>query len=201
MGRGPSGLQSSGPALVVGLGNPGAEYEATRHNVGAQAVSLLARRGASQLRSARAMRCLVSEVRIGGRRVTLAFPQTYMNDSGAVLAALLRRAGVEDLSSLFVLHDELDLPSGVVRLKVGGGTAGHNGLRSMAAHLHSLDFARVRIGIGRPPGRMDAAAYVLKAPRGEEREVLAGAVETAADAVEVALSEGVAAAMNRFNAA
>ncbi len=196
--NGPGDLDES-PVLVVGLGNPGAEYERTRHNAGANAVEVLAQRNGEKLRPIKGMRCLAAEVRMAKRRVTLAFPQTYMNDSGVVMSSLMRRAGVPDPSGVFVLHDELDLPLGVVRVKLGGGIAGHNGLRSLQAHLHSLAFVRIRIGIGRPPGRMQGAAYVLKAPRGEEAEAQAAAIETAADAVEVAISQGVAAAMNRFN--
>src|SRR5690349_11767207 len=122
--------------LVVGLGNPGAEYERTRHNVGAEVVELLARRYGGKLKKGRE-RALVDEVRIDGKRVALAFPQTYMNDSGLSVSPLVRRYGIEDLARLVVVHDELDLPVGVVRVKEGGGLAGHNGLRSIKAHLKS----------------------------------------------------------------
>lgn len=186
--------------LAVGLGNPGAEYEGTRHNVGAEAVRLLAaRHGARSL--ARASRSLTTEVRLGGRILALAVPLTFMNESGAAMGPLVRRYGVETMSALVVVHDEMDLPAGRVKVKVGGGTAGHNGLRSIQAHLHDTGFVRVRIGIGKPPGRQAGVDYVLRPPRKAERAVLDVAVEEAADAVEEMLASGVEVAMNRFNAA
>lgn len=122
-----------------------------------------------------------------------------MNESGAAAQALVRRASIEDLWKLVVVHDELDLPVGVVRVKKGGGTAGHNGLRSIEAHLHSLEFVRVRIGIGKPPGRMPGADYVLRRPPKGEREELDVAIEHAADAVALVLDQGPEAAMNALN--
>ncbi|HET9733298.1 MAG TPA: aminoacyl-tRNA hydrolase [Acidimicrobiales bacterium] len=183
----------------MGLGNPGPEYEATRHNVGAQTVALLADRHGARLRSSKE-ESLAAEVSVGGRRLALAFPQTYMNDSGRAVARLVRRFGVTDLRHLVVVHDELDLPAGTVRVKAGGGHAGHNGLRSIHTHLHDDGYLRVRIGIGRPPGRQSGADYVLKAPGKADREALAVARECAADAVEAILSDGADAAMNRYNA-
>jgi len=187
--------------LVVGLGNPGAEYAGTRHNVGADVVELLATRHGERLRKARE-RSLVAELRLGGRRMALAFPQTYVNDSGLAAAALVRRFGIpaDGLDRLVVVHDELDLPVGRLQVKLGGGLAGHNGLKSIKAHLHSDAFSRVRIGIGKPPGRAEGADHVLRAPTRSERGELAVVVEEAADAVELILAEGPAAAMNRFNA-
>ncbi len=186
--------------VVVGLGNPGAEYAGTRHNVGAEVVALLARRHGGRLRKGKE-RALVGEVRVEGHLVALAFPQTYMNDSGLAVAPLVRRFGIppEHLDRLVVVHDELDLPVGRIRVKVGGGLAGHNGLKSIKAHLHRDDFCRVRIGIGKPPGREQGVDHVLKAPGKAERAELAVAVEEAADAVETILLDGPAAAMNRFN--
>jgi PTH1 family peptidyl-tRNA hydrolase len=184
---------------VVGLGNPGREYEGTRHNVGAETVGALARRHGGRLRPARRERALADEVRVGGRRLALAFPQTFMNESGMSVAPLVRRFGIDDLSRLVVVHDELDLPVGRVKVKLGGGLAGHNGLKSIRAHLHSDAFTRVRIGIGKPPGRQEGVDHVLRRPGRAEREELAVAVEEAADAVETILAEGVVAAMNRFN--
>ena len=140
-------------------------------------------------------------MRVGGRRLALAFPQTYMNESGMAVAPLVRRFGIDDLERLVVVHDELDLPVGRIRVKVGGGLAGHNGLRSIKAHLHSDAFCRIRIGIGKPPGRREGVDHVLRAPGKAERELLAVAIEEAADAVEAILAEGPAVAMNRFNAA
>ena len=136
-----------------------------------------------------------------GKRVVLAFPQTYVNDSGLSVAALVRRHSIEDLRRLVVVHDELDLPVGRVKLKLGGGTAGHNGLKSIQAHLHDNGFVRVRIGVDKPPGRMAGADYVLRKPGKAERQSLDVATEVAADAVEAIATEGVAAAMNRFNTA
>jgi PTH1 family peptidyl-tRNA hydrolase len=123
-----------------------------------------------------------------------------VNESGVAVAGLVRRYGVTDLSRLVVIHDELDLPVGRIRVKLGGGTAGHNGLRSIQAHLHDNGFARVRIGIGKPPGRREGADHVLGPPRRSERAELDVAVQEAADAVEVMLDEGVDVAMRRFNA-
>ncbi len=147
----------------------------------------------------KADRSLVSEVRIDGRRVALAFPQTYMNESGSAVGRLVRRHGIVDLARLVVVHDELDLPVAKVRVKLGGGTAGHNGLRSIQAHLRDNGFARVRIGVGKPPGKQFGADHVLRPPSKSERTELEVAVQVAADAVESILVDGVPAAMNRFN--
>ncbi len=139
-------------------------------------------------------------MRVDGRRLALAFPQTYMNESGRAVAPLVRRFGIEDLSRLVVVHDELDLPLGTVRVKAGGGLAGHNGLRSIKAHLHTDEFSRVRIGIGKPPGgKEQGAEHVLKAPGKKVREELDVSIEIAADAVECILQEGLSVAQNRFN--
>lgn len=185
--------------MAVGLGNPGAELAASRHNAGADTVLLLCERHGERLRASRA-HALVAEARVGPRRLALAFPQTYMNDSGLAVAALVRRFGIEDLARLVVVHDELDLPLGVVRVKAGGGLAGHNGLRSIKAHLHTDAFSRVRIGIGKPPGGKEhGVEHVLRAPGKRDRAELAVSVEIAADAVECILAEGVPSAQNRFN--
>lgn len=193
---------------MVGLGNPGAEYEGTRHNAGADAVAALAIRHGGRLKSEKGLRSLACEVRIAGRRVLLAVPLTYMNESGLAVAPLVRRAGIDAegtasaagiASRLIVVHDELDLPSGRVKVKAGGGTAGNNGLKSIHRHLHTDEYLRVRIGIGKPPGRQPGADYVLKRPGAAERTILDVAVEQAADAVEAIAAEGVEAAMNRVN--
>ena len=184
--------------LVVGLGNPGDEYAGTRHNVGADVIALLSERHGGRLRAGKEL-ARSGEVRIGGRLVALAFPQTYMNESGRSVSALVRRHGIEDLHRLVIVHDELDLPVGRIQVKEGGGIAGHNGLRSIRDHLHSTDFLRVRIGIGHPPGRTEGADYVLRRPSKAEREELAVVVQEAADAVEAILGDGAAVAMNRFN--
>ena len=160
-------------------------------------MALLAARGGERLRRGREQ-ALVAEVRLGGRRLALAFPQTWMNESGRSVQALLRRHDV-GVDRLVVVHDELDLPTGRVKVKVGGGLAGHNGLKSLKAHLRDDAFMRVRIGVGRPPGRGTGADYVLSRPGKAERAELDVAVEQAADAVELILAEGVDRAMARTN--
>ena len=183
--------------LVVGLGNPGAKYAASRHNVGAETVELLARRHGGALRKGKE-RARVDEVRVGDRRVALAVPLTYMNDSGEAVRPLVRRYGVEP-QQLVVVHDELDLPVARLQVKVGGGLAGHNGLRSIVAHLHSDDFLRVRIGVEKPVSKERGADHVLRPFSKRERAEIDVTIEEAADAVEVIVTEGVERAMNRFN--
>jgi peptidyl-tRNA hydrolase, PTH1 family len=161
-------------------------------------VKVLAARHGVALRKGKE-RALVAEARIGGQLVALAFPQTFVNLSGESVARLVRRYGIDDLSRLVVVHDELDLPSGRVKIKEGGGTAGHNGLESIRAHVHSGAFLRVRVGIGKPPGRQEGADYVLRRPKKAEQVELDVAVVEAADAIELLLREGVAVAMNRVN--
>lgn len=184
--------------LVVGLGNPGAEYAGTRHNVGAEVVALLAERHGGRLKAGRE-RSLSGEVRIGIHRVALAFPQTFYNESGNAVAALLRRHGIDDLHRLVVVHDEMDIPIGKLKVKVAGGLAGNNGLKSIKAHLKDDDFVRIRIGIDKPPGRQQGADHVLRRPGKTERAELDVVVAEAADAVEHILVEGAEAAMARFN--
>jgi PTH1 family peptidyl-tRNA hydrolase len=184
--------------IVVGLGNPGADYAHTRHNVGADAVELLADRHGGRLKASKE-RALVAEVRIGTARVVLAFPQTFYNEAGSAARMLVERHGVEDLSRLVVVHDEMDLPPGKLKVKVGGGLAGNNGLKSIKAHLGSAEFVRVRIGIGKPPGRQEGADHVLRRPAKAERAELDVAIAEAADAVEAILAEGAEAAQTRFN--
>lgn len=184
--------------LVVGLANPGAEYEGTRHNVGAEVIRLLADRHGASLRKGKE-RALVDEVRVGDQRLALAIPLTYMNLSGEAVAPLVRRHGIDDPERLVIVHDELDLPVGRLKLKLGGGLAGNNGLKSVKAHLHTADFARIRIGIGKPPGRTQGVDHVLKRPGKADRAELDVVVAEAADAVEMILSDGFAAAMNRYN--
>ena len=183
----------------MGLGNPGREYAGSRHNAGADVIALLAERHGGTLKRSKE-RSLMAEVRVQDKRLALAFPQTYMNESGLAVAPLVRRFGIDDLSRLVIVHDELDLPLGAVKVKDGGGLAGHNGLRSIKAHVHSDGFARVRIGIGKPPGGKDQGAdHVLRSPGKKVREQLDVSVEIAADAVETILLEGLSVAQNRFN--
>ncbi|MGA7418928.1 MAG: aminoacyl-tRNA hydrolase [Acidimicrobiales bacterium] len=188
---------------MVGLGNPGAEFAGTRHNVGAEALALLAERHGGRPKVEKGLHAAATTVTIDGRRVMLAVPTVYMNESGVAVAPLVRRAGLIEhggLTALVVMHDELDLPSGRVKLKVGGGNAGHNGLKSIDNHLHGNGYLRVRVGIGKPPGRQPGADYVLKRPGKAEREGLEVAEALAADSVEAIVSEGIEVAMNRFNA-
>jgi len=185
--------------LIVGLGNPGKDYARTRHNVGQQVVDELARRRGDTLRAGRD-NALVAESRLGDERVVLAFPLTYMNDSGQAVRALVRRYGIEDPARIVVVQDELDLAPTVVRVKAGGGLAGHNGLRSIVQHLGTQDFLRVRIGVGKPPGGKDRGAdHVLGRMPSKLREAYDVAVQEAADAVELIVTEGVDAAMRRYN--
>ena len=132
---------------------------------------------------------------LAGRRVALAVPTTYMNDSGSSVRSLATRFGIDEPESIVIVHDELDLPPGTVRLKAGGGLAGHNGLRSVKSHLHSSDFLRVRIGVGKPPSAAEGASHVLRRPPKAVRELLAASVQTAADAVERIAADGMDAAM------
>ena len=198
--RGPRAERTGTPAdyLVVGLGNPGDEYALTRHNVGADVVELLARRQGAKLRKAKKEHALVDEVRIGTSRVALAVPLTYMNDSGQAVQALARRFGV-DADRIVIVHDELDLPVAELRVKSGGGLAGHNGLKSIKQHLHDDRFARVRIGVGKPQSREQGANHVLNRFSKRERSEVDVTVERAADAVETIVTDGVDTAMNHFN--
>jgi PTH1 family peptidyl-tRNA hydrolase len=188
-----------GPALVVGLGNPGPDYAPTRHNVGFRVVELLAARAGGGRFSKHRSNADVLEGRLAGRRVVLAKPRTYMNVSGGPVTALVRYFSVEP-AELVVVHDDLDLGFGVVRLKRGGGEGGHNGLRSISQSLGTKDYLRVRFGIGRPPGRQDPADFVLKRFSGAEAKELDLAVDLAADAAEALLSDGLEPAQNRFHA-
>jgi len=184
--------------LVVGLGNPGNQYEGTRHNIGVEVVHELVERYGGKLKTSREA-AHTDELRVGKHRVAVAFPQTFMNRSGESVRLLVRRYGIEDLERLVVVHDELDLEPGRFKVKVGGGLAGHNGLKSIRDHVHSTDFVRLRIGVGKAPGRMQGADWVLKRPGKEDRQLLDEIVETAADAAEMLLVEPAVAVMNRFN--
>jgi PTH1 family peptidyl-tRNA hydrolase len=189
-----------GDLLVVGLGNPGTRYAGTRHNVGADAVTLLAHREGMRLRPDTKVSASTGNVRLDSTRVHLAVPTTYMNDSGRAMSQLLRRYGPLDWDRIVVVHDELDLEPGVLKVKSGGGLAGHNGLRDIATHLGSQDFARIRIGVGKPPSGSHGATWVLSKVSGGDRSVLSESVERAAVAVQTIATEGVATAMQSFNA-
>jgi PTH1 family peptidyl-tRNA hydrolase len=183
--------------LVVGLGNPGSEYAKTRHNVGAEVVELLARRHGAALRKGKE-RALADEVRIEGKRVALAIPLTYMNDSGDAVRLLAHRYGVS-AEQIVVVQDELDLPVAALKLKNGGGLAGHNGLRSIKAHLHTDAFLRVRIGVSKPESKERGADHVLNKFGKRERAEVDVTIEQAADAVEAIVRDGIEAAMNQYN--
>lgn len=188
--------------LVIGLGNPGEKYRRTRHNVGVEVVELLAKRHDTTLKAGRD-NSLIGEARFGtgidAERVVLAFPLTFMNESGRAVAALIRRYGIELPEQIIVVHDELDLDPGGLKLKNGGGLAGHNGLRSITQHLKTQDYLRVRIGVGKPPNKDRGASHVLTRVPARQREVLDVAVAEAADAVEMIVDDGIDAAMNRYN--
>ncbi len=170
--------------LIVGLANPGSEYEGSRHNVGGDALRLVVQRRGGQLTLERRQRALSVTLPTPRGPVTLAVPTTFVNESGAALAPLLRRTSIDDLSELVVVHDELDLEPGRLQLRFGGGLAGHNGLRSIAQALGTQDFARLRIGVGKPPSKEQGADYVLRRPSGARREAQRVDVELAADAIE-----------------
>ena len=183
--------------LVVGLGNPGAEYIRTRHNVGAEVVELLATRHGARLRKGKE-RALADEVTIAGVRIALAVPLTYMNDSGDAVRLLAHRYGVEP-TQIVIVHDELDLPVAALKLKAGGGLAGHNGLRSIKAHLHSDEFLRVRVGVGKPVSKERGVDHVLNKFAKAERVEIDVSIQQAADAVEAIARDGITAAMNACN--
>ncbi|MBV9206576.1 MAG: aminoacyl-tRNA hydrolase [Actinobacteria bacterium] len=187
--------------IIVGLGNPGPEYAGNRHNAGQMVTALLAGRAAGSGARFRAHRSGndIAEGRLAGAPVTLARPRSYMNVSGRPVAALAAFYKVPP-DRLVVVHDELDIPPGAIRLKLGGGDNGHNGLRSITQALGTRDYYRIRFGIGRPPGRMDPAVYVLRDFTTAERKDLPFFIDRAADATEALISEGLAAAQNTYHA-
>jgi PTH1 family peptidyl-tRNA hydrolase len=186
------------PYLVVGLGNPGPSYAGNRHNAGAMVVDLLAERLGGRFKAHKG-RADVVEGRLGGQRVVLAKPRSYMNTSGGPVASL-RQFYKVPLDHVVVVHDELDLPYGTVRLKLGGGDNGHNGLRSITGSAGGKEYLRVRFGVGRPPGRQDPADFVLRDFSAAERKDLGVYVDRAADAVEALVAQGLESAQNAFHA-
>lgn len=184
--------------LVAGLGNPGERYARTRHNIGRIVVERLASDDGERLRKVRFLPVERAEVRIGDERVVLAVSTAYMNESGPSYASLAKKLGVAP-DRVVAVHDELDVTAGTLRIKTGGSTAGHNGLRSLERALRSRDFHRVRIGIGRPPGRQDPADFVLAPVPARDLEDLIALADHAADAVRAVIRDGVAAAQDRFN--
>ena len=188
--------------LVVGLGNPGQEYARTRHNLGRMAIAELAERYGAHL-SAHKAGALAAQVRLGGpgspRRAVIATPTSYMNESGGPVKALALYYGV-DPDRIVILHDDIDIPFGHIRLKIGGGDAGHNGLRSITSALRTPKYYRVRIGAGRPAGHKTAAGYVLAPMRGEQAEELPLVLADAADAVEMLSEKGLTLTQTKYHA-
>ncbi len=187
---------SEGPWLAVGLGNPGDRYASTRHNVGQMSIAQLADGEGERLKATRKVRCDVADIRVGLRRLVLATPHSYMNESGGPVSAVLQYYGVEP-ARLIVLQDEIDLPFGALRVKFGGGDNGHNGLKSIRKSLGTGDWYRVRIGVGR--GRGDAADHVLAKFARHEAADLADLLDRAAGCTELLVTEGLEAAQNRYN--
>ncbi|HET8880445.1 MAG TPA: aminoacyl-tRNA hydrolase [Arthrobacter sp.] len=187
--------------LIVGLGNPGAEYAHNRHNVGQMVLDDLAARvgGGFKAHKARAQ-VVEGRLGIGGPRVVLAKPLTYMNVSGGPVAALVKFYDI-DPARVVAVHDEIDIPFNTIKLKLGGGEGGHNGLRDISKALSTKDYLRVRVGVGRPPGRMDTADFVLRDFAGPEKKELPFLVDSAADAVEDLVREGLLAAQQKFHPA
>jgi PTH1 family peptidyl-tRNA hydrolase len=187
--------------LIVGLGNPGAEYSRNRHNVGQMVLDELADRagGTFKIHKARAQ-VLEGRLGIGGPRVVLAKPVTYMNVSGGPVSGLARFYDI-DPSRVVAVHDEIDIPFNTVKLKLGGGEGGHNGLRDISKALATKDYLRVRVGVGRPPGRMDTADFVLRDFAPAEKKELPFLLDEAADAVELLIRDGLTAAQQRFHPA
>jgi len=187
------------PLLVVGLGNPGPTYAKTRHNVGFMVADVLAARLGAPFKVHKRSGAEVVTGRLGGRPVVLAKPRTYMNESGRQVGPLAKFYSVAP-GDVIVIHDELDIDFGRIRLKIGGGEGGHNGLRSVVSALGSKDFQRVRIGIGRPPGRQDPAAFVLQPFNAAERAEVPTIVEQAADATDILVQLGLEPAQNVVHA-
>ena len=190
-------MADDGPWIVVGLGNPGPQYVGNRHNVGYLVTELLADRVRGNFKAHKA-RADVVETRFGDDRVVLAKPRSYMNESGGPVVGL-RDFFKVPVERLIVVHDELDLPYGAIRIKLGGGDNGHNGLKSLRKSLGSGEFHRVRLGIGRPPGRQDPADWVLRDFSAAEQKEIDLHLERAADAVESLIADGLAAAQNTYN--
>ncbi|HWF29177.1 MAG TPA: aminoacyl-tRNA hydrolase [Mycobacterium sp.] len=186
------------PLLVVGLGNPGDNYARTRHNLGYLVADLLAARLGAKFKAHKRSGAEVVSGRLAGHSILLAKPRCYMNESGRQIGPLAKFYSVAP-ADIIVIHDDLDLEFGRIRLKIGGGEGGHNGLRSVAASLGTKDFQRVRIGIGRPPGRKDPASFVLENFTAAERPDVPTICEQAADATELLIEIGLEPAQNRIH--
>jgi peptidyl-tRNA hydrolase, PTH1 family len=184
--------------VVAGLGNPGDKYAATRHNVGVRVVELLTEGAGERLKKVRFLPVEAADIRAGGERVLLARSLRFMNESGPSFASLAKKNGVPP-EQLIAVHDEIDLPFGSLRIKKGGSTAGHHGLDSLVSALRSPEFLRIRVGVGRPPGRGDPLGYVLKPFSKLEQGDVPLLVDDAADAVVSLVENGLAATQDRFN--
>jgi PTH1 family peptidyl-tRNA hydrolase len=183
--------------LIVGLGNPGKEYRSSRHNIGFMVIDQLAKDLEIKIRKVQ-NRCLVGSGLWEQKRIILAKPQTFMNLSGSTAASLLRFYKLSP-EQLIVIHDDVDLPMGTMRLRASGSSGGHRGMDSIIENLHSQDFPRLRIGVGRPPGKMTTASYVLEGFLPSEFDLLEIMVKKSVEAVKAVLLEGVETAMNRYN--
>jgi PTH1 family peptidyl-tRNA hydrolase len=184
--------------LLAGLGNPGDRYANTRHNVGRMVADHLAREAGERLRKVRFLPAEAAEIRVEGERVVLVRSTRFMNESGPAYASMAKKHAIEP-DRLIAVHDELDIPAGTIRVKIGGGTSGHNGLRSLGQALRTTDYLRVRVGIGRPPGRQDPANFVLEPIGKRDEPDLRLLVDHAADAVRFLIADGLERTQDRFN--
>jgi len=191
-------MSTDSPWLIVGLGNPGPDYANTRHNIGFLVVDELAKRAGVSLTAQKRSRALVGTGRLDSHKVVFAQPQSFMNDSGGPTSFLLGFYSVP-IEQLIVIHDELDLPWGSIRTKIGGGDNGHNGLRSIRKSTNTGEWYRMRVGIDRPPAPIDPASYVLKPYSGAQRATLSDSIDVAVDATECLITQGLAAAQSKYN--
>jgi len=180
------------------LGNPGKKYENTRHNVGFEVLDRFATKHGGKFKRTKEL-AFCSDIRVNGEKIILAKPTTFMNESGLAVQQLVRKHDLETLDALLIIHDELDLKPGTLKVKLHGGLAGHNGLKSISKHLKSNDFGRLRIGVGKPPQSQLGKNYVLKPPSRSDRTAINNCIETATDAIKSILSHGYEMTMNEFN--
>ena len=184
--------------LIVGLGNPGKKYENTRHNVGFEVLDRFATKHEGKFKRTKVL-AFCSDIRVNGEKIILSKPTTFMTESGLAVQQLVRKHDLETLDALLIIHDELDLKPGTLKVKLHGGLAGHNGLKSISKHLKSNDFGRLRIGVGKPPQSQLGKNYVLKPPSKSDRIAIDNCIEKATDAIEAILSHGYEMTMNEFN--
>ncbi len=184
--------------LIVGLGNPGKQYQNTRHNVGFEVLDKFATKHGGKFKRSKEL-AFCSDIRVNSEKIILAKPTTFMNESGLAVQQLVRKYDLETLDELLIVHDELDLQPGVLKVKLHGGLAGHNGLKSISEHLKSNDFGRLRIGVGKPPQSQLGKSYVLKPPSRSDRTEINTCIEKATDAIEAILCHGYEMTMNEFN--